>query len=351
MSKLPPQVTPRLLDNPYAVSSYNMCLKLEKDLQDEIDAGHDVGRSMIYCRILGYLLLHAPSDKAFSVVRREIDACEEKSDRLLQVGAIYYNHYIRAFRSNKGKVPAPSNHASRPSFDTLADMIKDLLEEAPQNHSGAKANALVRDKFRCPISGIVDATSFLKNSELRQMVAREKLRLGNTQCAHIISESINTNITQGSPKEQYAATVWTVLDRFGYRGLSDELNGPKVHRLDNVITMELYVHNYFDNLRLWLIATDEVNRYILEAVDPVLLGGLPQRVTFTTDKENLPVPNPTFLALHASCAKVGHLSGAAEYIDKVFGDMEEIRVLSADGASADVLEHALLYASSRPILV
>ncbi|KIJ23301.1 hypothetical protein M422DRAFT_196102, partial [Sphaerobolus stellatus SS14] len=288
-----------------------MCLKLEKALQDEIDAGHDVGRSMIYCRILGYLLLHAPSDKAFSVVRREIDACEEKSDRLLQVGAIYYDHYIRAFRSNKGKIPTPSNHASRPSFDTLADMIKDLLEEAPQNHSGAKANALVRDKFRCPISGIVDETSFLKNSELRQMVAREKLRIGNTQCAHIISESTNTNITQGSPKEQYAATVWTVLDRFGYRGLSDELNGPRIHRLDNVITMGLDVH---------------------QPIDPILLYGLPQLVTFTThDQTNLPVPNPAYLALHALCAKVGHLSGAAEYIEKMFSDMEETRVLSADG--------------------
>jgi len=39
---------------------------------------------------------------------------------------------------------------------------------------------------------------------------------------------------------------------------------------------------------------------------------------------------------------VAHLSGAGEYIDQVFREMEEIRVLARDGTSADVLSTALL---------
>ncbi|GBE80265.1 hypothetical protein SCP_0214820 [Sparassis crispa] len=77
-------------------------------------------------------------------------------------------------------------------------------------------------------------------------------------------------------------------------------------------------------------------------------GRLPKHVTFTTtDPELLPVPSPDYLALHAACAKVAHLSGAAKYIDKVLEDLEEMPVLSEDGSSARLLEDALLHASSR----
>ena len=41
---------------------------------------------------------------------------------------------------NKGRTPAPSKHASRPSFDTRKAMIMATIVEAPQNHQQAKAN-------------------------------------------------------------------------------------------------------------------------------------------------------------------------------------------------------------------
>ncbi|KIJ55227.1 hypothetical protein M422DRAFT_23837 [Sphaerobolus stellatus SS14] len=327
-----------------------MCLHLESIIQTGIDDMHDVKqsrRSMIYCRILGYLLIHAPSDEAHKTVELEIVSCEEKKDALLELGELYYEHFIRAFRSNKDEIP--SNHSSLASFDTIADMTKDLLEEAPQNLSNAKKRALVRDGFRCLITGRVDENYALKNHELLQKVTCEKLRTAYTQCAHIISEFISSGITEGSDKSQCAATVWAILKRFGYPTLLDELSGSKVHRLENVITMELNLRQRFHNLRIWFTPTDHLNQYKLEARYPFLLTGYSPLVTFTTsDERNLPVPNPAYLALHASCAKVAHLSGAAEYIDQVLSDMEEAGVLSADGASADVLEHAIFYASSRP---
>lgn len=56
---------------------------------------------------------------------------------------------------------------------------------------------------------------------------------------------------------------------------------------------------------------------------------------------NLPVPDPQYLALHAACARVAHLSGAGEYIDKVLREIEETTVLANDGGSK-VLYHALV---------
>lgn len=65
-------------------------------------------------------------------------------------------------------------------------------------------------------------------------------------------------------------------------------------------------------------------------------------VTFSTpDPERLPLPDPRYLALHAACARVAHMSGAAEYIDRIFREMEETGVLANDGGS-DALYHALV---------
>jgi hypothetical protein len=83
------------------------------------------------------------------------------------------------------------------------------------------------------------------------------------------------------------------------------------------------------------------------------LWGYKQYVIFTTpDPVKLPVPSPVYLAIHAACAKVAHLSGAAEYIDNVSRDMEDMRTLDPHGSSSDVLEHAIfqLQASGFPVI-
>jgi len=45
------------------------------------------------------------------------------------------------------------------------------------------------------------------------------------------------------------------MERFGFGSLSDELNGPKVHRLENVMTLEPTVHGLFDQMKVWFTAT------------------------------------------------------------------------------------------------
>ena len=68
---------------------------------------------------------------------------------------------------------------------------------------------------------------------------------------------------------------------------------------------------------------------------------LPKFVTFSTlDVENLPVPAPELLALHATFCKVAHFSGATKHIDEVSCTTEEIDDLLTD-ASANVLGYML----------
>jgi len=97
MSKLPlfTELPQRILDDPYTKRAYTQCLNLEEAVQRRMDAKQDVGRSMIYCRILGYLLIHPPNDQARARVRREI--LSVKTDQtMLDLGQRYFDHFIRA---------------------------------------------------------------------------------------------------------------------------------------------------------------------------------------------------------------------------------------------------------------
>ena len=57
-------------------------------------------------------------------------------------------------------------------------------------------------------------------------------------------------------QKAYSASVLAVLKRFGYN--VENLNGPKVHSLFNVMTMEFDMYALFDRLYMWLEATVSV---------------------------------------------------------------------------------------------
>ena len=65
-------------------------------------------------------------------------------------------------------------------------------------------------------------------------------------------------------------------------------------------------------------------------------------VTFTSSEGDLELPDPQLLGLHAACARVAHMSGAAEAFDKLERDVEDIEVLASDGTSAHLLDHLLV---------
>ena len=64
-----------------------------------------------------------------------------------------------------------------------------------------------------------------------------------------------------------------------------------------------------------------------------------QTYTLPNGKEIEP-PSPQLIALHAACAKIAHMSGAAEHLEETFRDTEPIPVMTAPNA-ADELVHAL----------
>ena len=52
-------------------------------------------------------------------------------------------------------------------------------------------------------------------------------------------------------------------------------------------------------------------------------------------------PFGCFLGLHAVCAKVAQMSGAARLLDELEEELEGLNVLAGDGSSAEHLAHRL----------
>ena len=64
-------------------------------------------------------------------------------------------------------------------------------------------------------------------------------------------------------------------------------------------------------------------------------------VEFNSGYEHAPPPDPYLLALHATCARVAHIAGAAQFFDKLGRDAEETKVLAFDGSSARLLRNLI----------
>ena len=57
---------------------------------------------------------------------------------------------------------------------------------------------------------------------------------------------------------------------------------------------------------------------------------------------HIPPPNAAYLNLHGCIARILHLSGRGEKLDKFFKDYETLKVLSEDGSSSEVVNMALM---------
>ena len=123
MTPLPPKLPERLQNDAHVdtMSAYNICLRVESSLQQAVNNNENIGNDIIYIRILGYLIHFVPTDLGLRVVVAEI--LSAKSDRaLLDVGKMYFNHYIRAC-------------AFPNLFNILCDAITSSCQQGPHTNT------------------------------------------------------------------------------------------------------------------------------------------------------------------------------------------------------------------------
>ncbi|KAG8965648.1 hypothetical protein FRC03_000343 [Tulasnella sp. 419] len=321
--------------------AYDTCLDLES--RATTVSPPRTGPSVLICaRFLGYMIREAPFTSGCKDLAQEVTSYKDDAT-LCSIAKLYIEVLVHCFKATKCRTPASSHHTPRsPSNEFKQDMIH-LLKEAPRNHQTAKKMALDRDGYRCMISGKFDSASYIQLPSVQAAFeADDGSEFASTKAAHIIPEPISSRISwvhKGSDKRHYASSIWAVLD--GCDSLSEELSGPGIHRLENIMTMDLSMHDWFSSLQIWLETTEVPNSYMLKSRYPALIRKFPAIITFTSTDNRLPLPSPRYIGIHAACARVVHLSGAGKYIDGVFRDLEEMRMLATDGTSGDVLSLAL----------
>jgi hypothetical protein len=148
MTALPPAGSEKVGNlEPNALSAYNICLDFERATKTDIDT--------IRARVLGYLILHAPSIHACHEVIKMIHSCSQQYDTLSELGQYFFDYFIRPckffnvlqekttckalpVRKIKGRTPVSESHPSRPLFDKDKMDLMVEIKEAPKDHKTAK---------------------------------------------------------------------------------------------------------------------------------------------------------------------------------------------------------------------
>ncbi|KAJ7084830.1 hypothetical protein B0H15DRAFT_923519 [Mycena belliarum] len=338
-------------------------------------AGPKYNDPLIGVRVLGFLLqdLWQHQSHSFGLIPYhrlcvEIASClsphrvivgskgeaQAQNAKIYELGLLYRNHLMRVFRLDGGPLPADSDHPSRPFFAGVRQRIIQNMK-MPTTTPTARKHALLRDGYRCVVTGAFDYESCKLHPELRARATATKAARTPLDCAHIFSESAQ----RGDHKLDYGrgASAMAILTMFGFTNSAENLVGGNVEKHFNILTMAENLHRLFDRMEFWFEEViGEANTYKICAADPDffdVLGAPPQRVTFTVDPDVVtaceaqgrPVPalpSPSVLAIRAACSRVAHMAGAAEHADRILRDLEHISVMAEDGTTAELFASRLL---------
>ncbi|KZT08981.1 uncharacterized protein LAESUDRAFT_568580 [Laetiporus sulphureus 93-53] len=131
MTALPPaKATQTSSSKPDVISAYNVCLAFEHDAKTEKD--------VMCARLLGYLILHAPSLDALCEVVKVIHSCSDNYNTFSDLGESFVNYFIRPFKKYKGRTPDYSDHSSHRSLIKDKMNLLTAIQEAPKDHKEAK---------------------------------------------------------------------------------------------------------------------------------------------------------------------------------------------------------------------
>ncbi|KAJ7867771.1 hypothetical protein B0H14DRAFT_333427 [Mycena olivaceomarginata] len=334
-------------------------------------AKEKTGDEILASRIIGFLFIELERLRRSlgytPIARVMTEVLSNPSDETIyDLGRIYRDHFIRAFRTTTTRYPPPSNHPSRPSMDDLVDLLMDTIEGLGKDHRSARAAALSRDGYRCMLTQTYDESSCHKHPAVRKLADAAHATSADINACHIFNEPVlqNIELNQTSPydpQRQHASAAIEILCTFGLDDLTDRLttvgkpaSASGVHILVNILSLNPILHAHFDALDLFLepTADGEADKYDVHAAYPRIARqqGIPGQVKFVSlpraagldpNGTTFPLPDPRLLALHAVCARVAHLSGAAEVLDKFDRDVEDVQVLAEDGSMAMFLDLVL----------
>ncbi|KAJ7744357.1 hypothetical protein B0H16DRAFT_1889651 [Mycena metata] len=366
------------------VSAWELLLSCEKAAFALPKAAARYKDNLIAVRLLGWFLVDLWRNgraTAYRHLLREMFSCNEvpanlpeaeqlqqRQEKVFTLGLHYSNHLFRVFYARTDRTPTPSSHPSRPSQDQhKADVLKEMdeaareqqqnkdKERAGRSHAQAKADALVRDGYKCVITGLYDQVTLNNDPKVKAKATAEGTRNVDTEVAHLFSESAQTHA-------EYAASALVILKMFGLPTLVEKLLGKRVNNLLNVMTMSGALHKAFDQFLFWLEAVpNEPHTYTVVARFPdtffMMSPEPPKKVKFIIDPEahayfkrlglTLELPDPELIAIRAACARVAAMSGAADHFRLLMEDRDDTETLTE--STVPLLQSLLRTVPAAPV--
>ncbi|KAH9919692.1 uncharacterized protein B0H18DRAFT_1026718 [Fomitopsis serialis] len=345
--------------------AYNQCLSLEQhegwntfaaQLQKDVSEGimNDLS-PRVAARVLGWALRVAPSDEGRNALVREIVGCNDDPELLAGLAHLSMLPTITAsdvppVYNPKGPTPSVSaTQSPRIAFQQAAQDLEHLLPKPSITAQDLRQLLLYRDNHSCVFTGAVDLDSARSDNTL---IIDLGVRTDTTRVAHIISQSLSENIAGTTPavcaKFEWAKTAGAIIERFGGFSSRDILSDNVLNSPLNAFTAATAPHEEYDKLDLWLTAVDDGQGGIIPDTYDVQYYwgerlrssvGIKQRITFktaTVGNTTIPPPHPRLITLHAACAMIAHMSGAAEHLKECFRDTDMISVMTEPNAAYEL---------------
>jgi hypothetical protein len=123
-------------------------------------------------------------------------------------------------------------------------------------------------------------------------------------------------------------------------GVIHQVKGVNIDRPYNAFTLTHDLYQRFGDLTIYFEPVPNTvtpHIYIIRPTTPYPFFRRPElpltRTLFTTSDRNIDPPSSRLLVIHRACLLILHLSGAAEFVNKVIRDMDE-KAVESDGTTA-----------------
>ncbi|QRW03504.1 HNH endonuclease [Ceratobasidium sp. AG-Ba] len=314
-------------------------MEWERNARDVIENYTAVEENDKTRRVLSALIDHSPTLKGQQNICKDIQECLSKAEPdkpvstlLKELAEFYLNVMVLPMRAQGGRTPKTSDHPSRTLSMEQEEMLNEMISQTKRDPHAVKSLALRRDGYRSSLSRLIDMPSVEAGLASRE---NTDVYVAYTEAAHIIPFSL-------SKEGERSSKIWTTLENFSGMNLLTKLSGDNINWLGNMLTLSADEHRCFGQMNGWLESVKgSPNTYVICGTLPYV-GGLSDGavVTFTTTDDLLELPDPRLIAIHTACAKIYRIKAAAEHVDRILRDLEELPVLREDGSS-DVLNLAL----------
>ena len=122
-------------------------------------------------------------------------------------------------------------------------------------------------------------------------------------------------------------------------GVIHHIEGVNIDRPYNALTLTNDLHQRFGDLTIYFESSTNAaapHTYIIQQTTSYPFFRRPKlplnRTLFTTPDRTIDPPSSRLLAIHRACSLILHLSGAAEFVNKVIRDMDE-NAVESDGTT------------------